>query len=172
MGPPRSSRWVIYLTERYGSHDRAVLASKVMLIDGERGSQLPYVAFGPSRARQRQHPHAQPSLQDRHRPDAPGYSSGFASRWPSDCSKPSPTRSTTSEPESATATRRRSDARSPRPPGWVLDSTDRSTARDDTTPNCRPSNGAALARLPDGKTASALPTFGDVAPYHRFAPSC
>jgi transcriptional regulator GlxA family with amidase domain len=35
---------VIYLTERYGSHDRAVLASKVMLIDGERRSQLPYVA--------------------------------------------------------------------------------------------------------------------------------
>jgi transcriptional regulator GlxA family with amidase domain len=40
---------VIYLTERYGSHDRAVLASKVMLVDGERRSQLPYVAFGPSR---------------------------------------------------------------------------------------------------------------------------
>jgi len=40
---------VIYLTERYGSHDRAVLASKVMLIDGERRSQLPYVAVGPYR---------------------------------------------------------------------------------------------------------------------------
>jgi transcriptional regulator GlxA family with amidase domain len=40
---------VIYLTERYGSHDRAVLAAKVMLVDGERRSQLPYVAFGPSR---------------------------------------------------------------------------------------------------------------------------
>ena len=40
---------VIYLTERYGGHDRAVLASKVMLVDGERRSQLPYVAFGPSR---------------------------------------------------------------------------------------------------------------------------
>jgi transcriptional regulator GlxA family with amidase domain len=40
---------VIYLTERYGSHDRAVLASKVMLVDGERRSQLPYVAFGSSR---------------------------------------------------------------------------------------------------------------------------
>jgi transcriptional regulator GlxA family with amidase domain len=40
---------VIYLTERYGSHDRAVQAAKVMLVDGERRSQLPYVAFGPSR---------------------------------------------------------------------------------------------------------------------------
>jgi transcriptional regulator GlxA family with amidase domain len=40
---------VIYLTERYGSHDRAVLAAKVMLVDGERRNQLPYVAFGPSR---------------------------------------------------------------------------------------------------------------------------
>jgi len=40
---------VIYLTERYGSHDRAVLAAKVMLVDGERRSQLPYIAFGPSR---------------------------------------------------------------------------------------------------------------------------
>jgi transcriptional regulator GlxA family with amidase domain len=40
---------VIYLTERYGSHDRAVLASKVMLVDGERRSQLPYVASGPYR---------------------------------------------------------------------------------------------------------------------------
>ncbi len=86
---------VIYLTERYGSHDRAVLASKVMLIDGERRSQLPYVAVGPyrehgdqlihcavlhggapdgrclcrraGRARKCQHPHARPSLQDRHR---------------------------------------------------------------------------------------------------------
>jgi transcriptional regulator GlxA family with amidase domain len=40
---------VIYLTERYGSHDRAVLAAKVMLVDGERRSQLPYVASGPFR---------------------------------------------------------------------------------------------------------------------------
>ena len=40
---------VIYLTERYGSHDRAVLAAKVMLVDGERRSQLPYVALGPAR---------------------------------------------------------------------------------------------------------------------------
>ena len=40
---------VIYLTERYGSHEQAVLASKVMLIDGERNSQLPYVAFAPYR---------------------------------------------------------------------------------------------------------------------------
>jgi transcriptional regulator GlxA family with amidase domain len=46
---------VIYLTERYGSHDRAVRASKVMLIG----------------TRQCQHPHARPSLQDRHWRDAP-----------------------------------------------------------------------------------------------------
>lgn len=42
---------VVYLTERFGGHDRAVLASKVMLVDGERRSQLPYVAF----ARHRDH---------------------------------------------------------------------------------------------------------------------
>lgn len=42
---------VVYLTERFGAHDRAVLASKVMLVDGERRSQLPYVAF----ARHRDH---------------------------------------------------------------------------------------------------------------------
>src|SRR5687768_2291685 len=61
--------------------------------------------------------------------------SGFVSRRPSGCSKPPPTPSTTSEPRSATATRRRSDAPSPRPPVWVLDRTDRSTARDDTIPS-------------------------------------
>jgi transcriptional regulator GlxA family with amidase domain len=42
---------VVYLTERFGGHERAILASKVMLVDGERRSQLPYVAF----ARQRDH---------------------------------------------------------------------------------------------------------------------
>ena len=40
---------VVYLTERYGGHEQAVLASKVMLIDSERHSQLPYVAFAPYR---------------------------------------------------------------------------------------------------------------------------
>lgn len=40
---------VIYLTEHYAGHEQAVLASKVMLIDGERQSQLPYVAFAPYR---------------------------------------------------------------------------------------------------------------------------
>jgi hypothetical protein len=57
---------------------------------------------------------------------------GSASRRPGDCWKPPPTPSTTSEPRSATATRRRSDARSATPPGWVLDNSGRSTARDDT----------------------------------------
>jgi transcriptional regulator GlxA family with amidase domain len=42
---------VVYLTERFGGHERAILASKVMLVDGERRSQLPYVAF----ARRRDH---------------------------------------------------------------------------------------------------------------------
>jgi transcriptional regulator GlxA family with amidase domain len=37
---------VIYLTERFGGHDRAVLASKMLLVDGERRSQLPYLATG------------------------------------------------------------------------------------------------------------------------------
>jgi transcriptional regulator GlxA family with amidase domain len=57
---------VIYLTERYGSHDRAVLASKVMLIDGERRSQLPYVAFGPSRDHADQLIHRVQSFMDAH----------------------------------------------------------------------------------------------------------
>jgi transcriptional regulator GlxA family with amidase domain len=57
---------VIYLTERYGSHDRAVLASKVMLVDGERPSQLPYVAFGPSRDHGDQLIHGVQSFMDEH----------------------------------------------------------------------------------------------------------
>jgi transcriptional regulator GlxA family with amidase domain len=57
---------VIYLTERYGSHDRAVLASKVMLVDGERRSQLPYVAFGPSRDHGDQLVHKVQSFMDAH----------------------------------------------------------------------------------------------------------
>jgi len=43
---------VIYLMERFGGHDRAVAAAKVMLVDGDRGSQLPYMAFGSARAHQ------------------------------------------------------------------------------------------------------------------------
>jgi transcriptional regulator GlxA family with amidase domain len=57
---------VIYLTERYGSHDRAVLAAKVMLVDGERRSQLPYVAFGPSRDHGDQLIHQVQSYMDTH----------------------------------------------------------------------------------------------------------
>ncbi|HKE98786.1 MAG TPA: helix-turn-helix domain-containing protein [Actinomycetes bacterium] len=40
---------VIYLTERFGGHERAVWASKLLLVDGERRSQLPYIATGPLR---------------------------------------------------------------------------------------------------------------------------
>src|SRR5262249_24004672 len=40
---------VIYLVERFGGHDRAALARKLLLIDGGRTSQLPYVAFTPVR---------------------------------------------------------------------------------------------------------------------------
>jgi|Tabmets5t2r1_1033131.scaffolds.fasta_scaffold01706_4 transcriptional regulator GlxA family with amidase domain len=57
---------VIYLTERYGSHERAVLAAKVMLVDGERRSQLPYVAFGPSRDHADQLIHKVQSFMDEH----------------------------------------------------------------------------------------------------------
>ena len=40
---------VIYLTERFGGHGHAVAAAKVMLVDGDRRSQLPYIAYGSSR---------------------------------------------------------------------------------------------------------------------------
>jgi transcriptional regulator GlxA family with amidase domain len=39
---------VLYLVERFGGHERANLAAKVLLVDG-RESQLPYVAFNPER---------------------------------------------------------------------------------------------------------------------------
>lgn len=40
---------VIHLVERFGGHERAALARKVLLIDGGRTSQLPYLAFTPIR---------------------------------------------------------------------------------------------------------------------------
>lgn len=40
---------VIYLVERFGGHERAALASKVLLIDGGRTSQLPFLAMTPHR---------------------------------------------------------------------------------------------------------------------------
>ena len=40
----------LYLTERFAGHDRANLAARVLLVDGHRSSQLPYVAFGRERA--------------------------------------------------------------------------------------------------------------------------
>jgi transcriptional regulator GlxA family with amidase domain len=40
---------VIYLVERFGGHERAALARKMLLIDGGRTSQLPYLAFTPIR---------------------------------------------------------------------------------------------------------------------------
>jgi len=41
---------VVYLLERFGGHDRANLAAKMLLIDGHRPSQLPYVAGLPGRS--------------------------------------------------------------------------------------------------------------------------
>jgi transcriptional regulator GlxA family with amidase domain len=41
---------VVYLIERFGGHDRANLAAKMLLIDGHRPSQLPYVAGLSSRS--------------------------------------------------------------------------------------------------------------------------
>jgi transcriptional regulator GlxA family with amidase domain len=40
---------VLYLVERFGGRERANLAAKVLLIDGHRQSQLPYVAALPGR---------------------------------------------------------------------------------------------------------------------------
>ena len=39
----------IYLVERFGGHERAALARKMLLIDGGRTSQLPYLAYTPVR---------------------------------------------------------------------------------------------------------------------------
>ena len=39
----------LYLVERFAGHDRANLAAKVLLVDGHRPSQLPYIAFGRDR---------------------------------------------------------------------------------------------------------------------------
>jgi transcriptional regulator GlxA family with amidase domain len=41
---------VLYLIERFGGHERANLAAKVLLVDGHRPSQLPYIAFSPRRS--------------------------------------------------------------------------------------------------------------------------
>ncbi len=41
---------VLYLVERFAGHDRANLAAKVLLADGHRPSQLPYIAFGRERS--------------------------------------------------------------------------------------------------------------------------
>jgi transcriptional regulator GlxA family with amidase domain len=40
---------VLYLIERYGGHERARLAAKVLLVDGNRTSQVPYMAFSANR---------------------------------------------------------------------------------------------------------------------------
>jgi transcriptional regulator GlxA family with amidase domain len=39
----------VYLVERFGGHERANLAARVLLVDGHRTSQLPYVAALPGR---------------------------------------------------------------------------------------------------------------------------
>jgi transcriptional regulator GlxA family with amidase domain len=41
---------VLYLVERFADHDRANLAAKVLLVDGHRSTQLPYIAFGRERS--------------------------------------------------------------------------------------------------------------------------
>ena len=41
---------VLYLVERFGGHERANLAAKLLLVDGHRQSQLPYIAFSPRRS--------------------------------------------------------------------------------------------------------------------------
>jgi len=41
---------VLYLVERFAGHDQANLAAKVLLVDGHRPSQLPYIAFGRERS--------------------------------------------------------------------------------------------------------------------------
>jgi transcriptional regulator GlxA family with amidase domain len=41
---------VLYLVERFAGHDHANLAAKVLLVDGRRPSQLPYIAFGHERS--------------------------------------------------------------------------------------------------------------------------
>jgi len=41
---------VLYLVERFAGHDRANFAAKVLLVDGHRTSQLPYIAFGRERS--------------------------------------------------------------------------------------------------------------------------
>jgi transcriptional regulator GlxA family with amidase domain len=40
---------VLYLLERYGGHERAALAAKVLLVDGHRRSQLPFIGFSADR---------------------------------------------------------------------------------------------------------------------------
>ena len=40
---------VLYLIELYGGHERAQLAAKVLLVDGSRSSQVPYMAFSVNR---------------------------------------------------------------------------------------------------------------------------
>ena len=41
---------VLYLVDRFAGHDRANLAAKLLLVDGHRPSQRPYIAFGPERS--------------------------------------------------------------------------------------------------------------------------
>jgi transcriptional regulator GlxA family with amidase domain len=41
---------VLYLVERFAGHERANLAAKVLLVDGHRPSQRPYIAFGRERS--------------------------------------------------------------------------------------------------------------------------
>lgn len=56
---------VIYLLERFGGHARAVRAAQVMLVDGDRRSQLPYIAFGSARAHRDDTVHAAQEFMER-----------------------------------------------------------------------------------------------------------
>ncbi len=98
----------LHLTERFGGRERAAFAAKVLLIDGEREMQLPYMAAVGRRAHEdalvhkiqddihygatgdlsvttlaaprRQRANAQPALPSRHRPATTGLSARSATR--------------------------------------------------------------------------------------------
>jgi len=69
----------LYLVERFGGHQRANLAAKVLVADGHRSSQLPYVAFGAPGI-----PMAISSSTASNSTSRPGWTSSFGpASWPS-----------------------------------------------------------------------------------------
>src|SRR5262249_22977804 len=137
---------VLYLVERFAGHDRANLAAKVLLVDGHRPSQRPYIAFGRERShgdmivhRVQEHIDlhlddplritelasrfgvSEPGLAGSRPPPAAGLrptSSTPVSSTPCAFSKRPVTPSTRSAVVSATPTRQRSAASSRRPPAY------------------------------------------------------